>query len=120
MPKMYYDDAADLAVIRGKRVAILGYGSQGHAHALNLKDSGGDVRVGLEAPVPVGRRRAGCPRRAWMFGGWGPCRAAGSGPARAAWRESNRGLVSDVLEANVSCDGRYNPRLHLTASRGRC
>src|SRR3990172_9282791 len=49
MPKMYYDDAADLAVIRGKRVAILGYGSQGHAHALNLKDSGGDVRVGLQA-----------------------------------------------------------------------
>jgi len=49
MAKMYYDDAADLAVIRGKKVAILGYGSQGHAHALNLKDSGVDVRVGLPA-----------------------------------------------------------------------
>jgi ketol-acid reductoisomerase len=49
MAKMYYDDAADLAIIRGKRVAILGYGSQGHAHALNLKDSGVDVRVGLSA-----------------------------------------------------------------------
>jgi ketol-acid reductoisomerase len=47
MAKMYYDDAADLAIIRGKKVAILGYGSQGHAHALNLKDSGVDVRVGL-------------------------------------------------------------------------
>ncbi len=49
MAKMYYDDAADLAVIRGKKVAIIGYGSQGHAHALNLKDSGVDVRVGLPA-----------------------------------------------------------------------
>src|SRR5258705_13581577 len=49
MATMYYDDAADLAVIRGKKVAILGYGSQGHAHALNLKDSGVDVRVGLPA-----------------------------------------------------------------------
>jgi ketol-acid reductoisomerase len=45
--KIYYDDAADLAIIRGKKVAILGYGSQGHAHALNLKESGVDVRVGL-------------------------------------------------------------------------
>ena len=44
---VYYDDAADLGVLAAKRVAILGYGSQGHAHALNLKDSGIDVRVGL-------------------------------------------------------------------------
>src|SRR3954470_21952155 len=49
MATMIYDDAADLAIIRGKKVAILGYGSQGHAHALNLKDSGVDVRVGLAA-----------------------------------------------------------------------
>src|SRR5262245_52227128 len=49
MAKMYYDDDADLAIIRGKKVGILGYGSQGHAHALNLKDSGVDVRVGLPA-----------------------------------------------------------------------
>src|SRR6185312_13302210 len=49
MATMIYDDAADLALIRGKKVAILGYGSQGHAHALNLKDSGVDVRVGLPA-----------------------------------------------------------------------
>src|SRR5438046_948069 len=47
--KMYYDDAADLSIIRGKKVAIIGYGSQGHAHALNLKDSGVSVRVGLPA-----------------------------------------------------------------------
>ena len=45
--KIYYDKDADLSIIRGMRVAILGYGSQGHAHANNLKDSGVDVVVGL-------------------------------------------------------------------------
>ena len=44
---MIYDDDADLGKLDGKTVAILGYGSQGHAHALNLKDSGVDVVVGL-------------------------------------------------------------------------
>lgn len=47
MAKIYYDDDADLSVIQGRQVAIIGYGSQGHAHALNLRDSGVDVRVGL-------------------------------------------------------------------------
>jgi ketol-acid reductoisomerase len=49
MATLYYDDAADLALIQGRKVAIIGYGSQGHAHALNLKDSGVSVRVGLPA-----------------------------------------------------------------------
>src|SRR5687768_12678775 len=44
---IYYDDDADLGLIADKKVAILGYGSQGHAHALNLRSSGVDVRVGL-------------------------------------------------------------------------
>ena len=44
---MYYDDDADLTLLDGKTVAIIGFGSQGHAHALNLKDSGVDVVVGL-------------------------------------------------------------------------
>jgi ketol-acid reductoisomerase len=44
---MYYDDDADLGLLEGKTVAIIGYGSQGHAHAQNLKDSGVDVVVGL-------------------------------------------------------------------------
>jgi ketol-acid reductoisomerase len=44
---MFYDDDADLSVIQGRKVAVLGYGSQGHAHALSLRDSGVDVRVGL-------------------------------------------------------------------------
>ena len=47
MAQMFYDDDADLSVIQGKNVAVLGYGSQGHAHALSLRDSGVDVRVGL-------------------------------------------------------------------------
>jgi ketol-acid reductoisomerase len=47
MAKIYYDDSADLSQIRGKKVAIFGYGSQGHAHALNLKDSGVQVQVVL-------------------------------------------------------------------------
>ena len=47
MATIYYDEAADLSLIQGKKVAIFGYGSQGHAHALNLKDSGVSVRVAL-------------------------------------------------------------------------
>ncbi len=47
MATMFYDRDADLSLIKGKKVAVLGYGSQGHAHSLNLKDSGVDVRVGL-------------------------------------------------------------------------
>jgi ketol-acid reductoisomerase len=49
MATMYYDNDADLALIQQRKVAIIGYGSQGHAHALNLKDSGVSVRVGLPA-----------------------------------------------------------------------
>jgi ketol-acid reductoisomerase len=47
MATIYYDKDADLSIIQGRKVAIIGYGSQGHAHALNLKDSGVDVAVGL-------------------------------------------------------------------------
>lgn len=47
MAEIFYDDQADLSIIQSKKVAIIGYGSQGHAHALNLRDSGVDVVVGL-------------------------------------------------------------------------
>ncbi len=50
--EVFYDDDADLSVIQGRAVAVIGYGSQGHAHALSLRDSGVDVRVGL----PVGSK----------------------------------------------------------------
>src|SRR5688500_4320155 len=51
--EIFYDDDADLSIIQGRTVAVLGYGSQGHAHALSLRDSGVDVRVGL----PEGSQR---------------------------------------------------------------
>ena len=81
MAKMYYEKDCDINYLNGKKIAIIGYGSQGHAHALNLKDSGCDVCVGLRAgsknwakaeeaglaeghrPQPRGGQRAGlCPR----------------------------------------------------------
>ena len=45
--KVYYDKDADLSLIKGRQVTIIGYGSQGHAHAQNLKESGVNVTVGL-------------------------------------------------------------------------
>ena len=55
MAQMYYDDAADLAVIQKKKVGILGYGSQGHAHALNLRESGVKVVVANRKDSANGR-----------------------------------------------------------------
>jgi ketol-acid reductoisomerase len=57
MSDIYYEDSADLANLEGKTVAVIGYGSQGHAHALNLKDSGVDVVVGLR-PDSASRKEA--------------------------------------------------------------
>ena len=54
MAEMFYDDDADLSLIQGKNVAVIGYGSQGHAHALSLRDSGDDERNGLQ---PGSKRR---------------------------------------------------------------
>jgi ketol-acid reductoisomerase len=55
MAKIFYDNDADLSLVTSKKVAIVGYGSQGHAHAQNLRDSGVEVRVAL---LPGSRRRA--------------------------------------------------------------
>src|SRR6202047_3502863 len=49
MAKIYHDNDADLALVQAKKIAIIGYGSQGHAHALNLRDSGCNVCVGLHS-----------------------------------------------------------------------
>src|SRR5690606_788025 len=48
MAEIFYDKDADLSLIQGKKVAVIGYGSQGHAHALNLRDSGVEVKIGLK------------------------------------------------------------------------
>ncbi len=64
MAKMYYDADADLSLIQEKRIAVIGYGSQGHAHALNLRDSGCSVLVGLPA-ASKSRQRA-------LQDGWQP------------------------------------------------
>src|SRR5579875_1235844 len=59
MARIYYDADADLSLLEGKKIAIIGYGSQGHAHALNLRDSGCDVVVGLyrgSKPWPLAER----------------------------------------------------------------
>jgi ketol-acid reductoisomerase len=89
---MIYDDAADLAIIQGKKVAILGYGSQGHAHALNLKDSGVDVRVGL-APSSRSREKA---RAAGL--------TVGEPGEVARWADVVMVLVPDTTQAQLYQD----------------
>ena len=67
MATIYYDKDANLDLLKKRKVAIIGYGSQGHAHALNLHDSGVEVQVGLR-DGRTGRRSGGgrraCSRRA--------------------------------------------------------
>ena len=57
MPKLYYESDGDFSVLSGRKIAVLGYGSQGHAHALNLKESGASVTVGVR-PGSDGWKRA--------------------------------------------------------------
>jgi ketol-acid reductoisomerase len=59
MATIYYDDDADLSLIQARKIAVLGYGSQGHAHALSLRDSGCEVRVGLHQGSRSGNRAEG-------------------------------------------------------------
>ena len=61
--KVYYDKDADLSLIKSKEVAIIGYGSQGHAHALNLKESGVNVTVGLRKSGAMTSWQGCAPRR---------------------------------------------------------
>ena len=71
MTQLFYDTDADLSLLNNKTIAIIGYGSQGHAHALNLKDSGMDVIVGLykgcllyTSPSPRDRQKSRMPSSA--------------------------------------------------------
>lgn len=89
MAKMYYEKDCDLSYLKGKKIAIIGYGSQGHAHALNLKDSGCDVCVGL---------RAGSKN-------WAKAEEAGltvkTVPEAAKWADIVMMLINDEVQADV-------------------
>ena len=89
MAKMYYEKDCELSYLNGKKIAIIGYGSQGHAHALNLKDSGCDVCVGL---------RAGSKN-------WKNAEEAGlkvmTIPEAAKWGDIVMILVNDEVQADV-------------------
>ena len=98
MATIHYDDAADLSLIRAKKVAVFGYGSQGHAHALNLKDSGVDVRVVLQ---PGSRSTA----RAEADG-----MTVTPGADAAAWADVIMLLTPDTAQAGVYA-GQVAPQL---------
>jgi ketol-acid reductoisomerase len=92
MATIYYDDSADLSLIRDRRVGIIGYGSQGHAHALNLRDSGVAVRVGL---APGSRSRAAAAASRFEVGT----------PAEIArWADAIMMLVPDTTQPQVYRD----------------
>lgn len=86
---MFYDKDADPGLIRGRKVAVIGYGSQGHAHALNLKDSGVDVVVGLQA----GSKSAGKAEAAGL-------KVLSVGEA-SAWADVIMMLIPDQYQARV-------------------
>src|SRR5580658_8262096 len=102
MAKMYYDNHADLALIRGKKVAIIGYGSQGHAHALNLRDSGVEVRIGLHGAS----RSADKARKAGL--------EVLSVDDAARWADVIMILAPDQTQADIYAD---NVAKHLTAGK---
>ena len=66
--RIFYESDCDLSYLDGKKIAIIGYGSQGHAHALNLKESGADVIVGLYKGSKSWKKaeEQGCPLKEWM------------------------------------------------------
>ena len=89
MATIYYDDSADLSQIREKKVAIFGYGSQGHAHALNLKDSGVQVQVVLRE----GSRSKAKAEEEGL--------AVVSGSDAAAWADVIMLLTPDTTQAGI-------------------
>ena len=90
MAKLYYEDQADPSLVRSRKVAVIGYGSQGHAHALNLHDSGVDVRVGLQAGVV-------------LAGQGGSCRPAGRSTVAEAAAEAD--LIMILLPRHRAGEG---------------
>jgi ketol-acid reductoisomerase len=102
MAKVYYDADANLSLIKARKVAVIGYGSQGHAHALNLRDSGVDVRVGL--PAASGSRAKAQAQGVTVLE---PAQAA-------AWADVVMILVPDTVQAALYRDA---IRPHLTAGK---
>src|SRR5204862_1495406 len=102
MATMYYDKDADLDLIRKKKVAIIGYGSQGHAHALNLKDSGVDVVVGLPSSSQSVQKAKNAGLRVMTV------------PEAAAWGDVVMILIPDQKQKEV-----YNADIkqHLTTGK---
>src|SRR5579864_8274129 len=92
MAKIYYDADADAKLIANKRVAIVGYGSQGHAHALNLRASGVDVQVGLPPQSKSIAKAKGV--------------GLGVGPVRevAAWADVIMLLAPDTAQPKIYAD----------------
>ncbi|MHA1537857.1 MAG: ketol-acid reductoisomerase, partial [Alphaproteobacteria bacterium] len=91
--RVYYDRDADVALIKGKKVAILGYGSQGHAHAMNLRDSGvKEVAVGLREGSPT-RAKASAAKFTVM-----------SAAEAAKWADVVMMLTPDELQADIYAD----------------
>jgi ketol-acid reductoisomerase len=95
---IFYDDDADLSLIQGRKVAIFGYGSQGHAHALSLRDSGVDVRVGL----PEGSRsRAKAEEEGLRVVSLAEAAAEADLMMILAPDPAQRGLYRDAIEPNL-------------------
>jgi ketol-acid reductoisomerase len=92
MATIYYDRDADLSLIRAKKVGIVGYGSQGHAHALNLRDSGVEVRVGMQP----NSKRAGAAKAAGL--------TVGSVEETAQWADVLMILAPDTAQAKLYRD----------------
>ena len=105
MAKTYHDADADLSLIQAKRIAIIGYGSQGHAHALNLKDSGVQVKVGLRA----GSKGAEKAKSAGL--------EVVSVSEAAQWADTIMVLVPDQTAAKVYAE--IEPGLHSKGSDGQ-
>src|SRR3989339_651549 len=87
--KMYYDSDADLGLLKGKKIAVIGYGSQGHAQALNLRDSG--------LNVVVGQREGSDNYKKCLADGWKPVSAA-EATKGADWVHI---LLPDEVQAKV-------------------
>jgi ketol-acid reductoisomerase len=97
--EIYYDDDADLALIQARKVAVLGYGSQGHAHALSLRDSGVDVRIGL--PEGSKSRAAAADAGLRVLSPYDACAEADLVMVLAP-DTAQRGLYTEAIEPNLN------------------